>query len=183
MLKAQNLTFTDLSKTVGERWLALTSDEKEAWKQTAAGPWEDYKVKVANYQKSEKYKAYQKYSQEFKATQESKKPTRKKGMTQGFKIPPEHPSEASKYPHLDTSHGSLERSSMQGSKLAIKKLKREEENWREGDRTLSPRIRQACEPCRRKKMKCHGEHPTCRQCKDSSTECEYDRGRQYARRM
>jgi len=185
-LKAHNLTFTDLSKTVGERWQALSPEEKEAWKQRGAGPWDDYKEKVAVYQKTDKYKAYQKYVMEFKATQESKKSTRKQSVTQPnpatFKTPSHYPSETSKQLHPDTSSGSQGNSDRRGSRVAIKRLKREEESWGEGEKTRSPRIRQACEPCRRKKMKCHGEQPTCRQCKETTTECQYDRGKQNARR-
>lgn len=177
------MTFTDLSKTVGERWQALSPDEREAWKQTAVVPWEEYKEKVAEYQKTEQCKAYQKYVHEFKAAQESKRPAKKPSMAQARKWPSEAHSEASKKLHLTTSQGIREMSNKQGSRVAIKKLEREEQVWDEVEKTRAPRIRQACEPCRRKKMKCHGEHPKCRECKESSTECQYDRGRQHARRM
>ncbi|UPK99703.1 hypothetical protein LCI18_010638 [Fusarium solani-melongenae] len=39
--------------------------------------------------------------------------------------------------------------------------------------SLQPQIRQACEPCRRKKTKCTGERPTCSYCKRLKTECYY----------
>ncbi|KAI9228080.1 MAG: hypothetical protein DHS80DRAFT_16133, partial [Piptocephalis tieghemiana] len=35
------------------------------------------------------------------------------------------------------------------------------------------RLAQACEPCRRKKVKCNGQHPTCSRCAALNLECNY----------
>lgn len=72
-LKSQGLSFTEMSRRVGERWQSLNPDEKERWKQQAALPWETYKAQLAEYQQSDGYKTYTQYLANFKHAQWAKK--------------------------------------------------------------------------------------------------------------
>lgn len=72
-LKSQGLSFTEMSRRVGERWQSLNPEEKESWKQKAALPWETYKAQLAEYQQSNDYKTYTQYLANFKHAQGVKK--------------------------------------------------------------------------------------------------------------
>lgn len=72
-LKPQGLSFTEISRRVGERWQSLSEGEKESWKQKAAPPWENYKAELAEYQQSDSYKKYSQYLANFKRAQWVKK--------------------------------------------------------------------------------------------------------------
>lgn len=71
--KLQSLTFTDISRLVGESWQALAPEDKERWKQDAAAPWEEYKMQLAAYQQSENHKQYLRYLEKFKRDQAAKR--------------------------------------------------------------------------------------------------------------
>jgi hypothetical protein len=66
-IKDQKLSFTDIAKTVGERWQSLSSEEKKAFEQRAAGVKEDYNTKLAEYKLTDSYTEYQRYLDDFKA--------------------------------------------------------------------------------------------------------------------
>lgn len=183
-LKSQGLSFTNLSRQVGERWQALSTAEKEAWKLRGAGPRDKYKADVAEYSKTEKFRQHQKYLAEFKATQGGKKMERKQSVNR--RSPAMHKAEAyssgmsmspPKPRQVDPVSGGQGESSRTLSKVAIKRLKIDEENWTGSGKARSPRARQACEPCRRRKIKCNGEQPACRQCTDNGGECHYENGK------
>lgn len=72
-LKPHGLSFTEMSRRVGERWQSLDQREKESWKQKAALPWESYKAELAEYQQSDNYKKYAQYLADFKRAQWVKK--------------------------------------------------------------------------------------------------------------
>ena len=180
-LKAQNLSFTNLSKQVGERWQAISADEKEAWTQRGAGPWEEYKRKVAEYQKTEQYQEYQEYLAEFKAAHPGDKTVKGQNAAQQSSTslktsdryhsstsgssPKQHPS-ASSYA---SQTGSLQ----YGPKVAMKRMRRDEESSSGGQTTRSTRPVQTCEPCRLSKNECDGDQPICRQCRNNGVECRY----------
>ena len=188
--KDQALSFTKLSRLVGERWQALSPAERDYWKQKAAIPWEKYKEELAQYQKTEQYQEYQKYLEEFRAAEARKHPEKKQGSTHRpspllYKKPGNAggSSEASPKPvevrrqtvPMESSVGS---SDARASKMPIQRLKQEpgeSQARREGNR--SARVRQACEPCRSRKVKCHGEQPTCRHCHEVGVRCFYETGK------
>lgn len=66
-LKSQPLSFTKMSKQVGERWQRLTPEDKHIWTQRAAIPREDYKIKFAKYQQSENHRRYLQYLADFRS--------------------------------------------------------------------------------------------------------------------
>ena len=187
-LKDQSLSFTELSRQVGERWQALSPEERDYWKQKAAIPWEKYKADLAQYQKTEQYQEYLKYLGEFKAAEARKHPEKKQGSTHRqspllCKKPGNAggSSEASLKPvetrrqraPIDPSVEASE--ATRASKLPIKRLKQEPgEPQARKEANRSTRVRQACEPCRQRKIKCHGEQPTCRHCHEVGAKCYYE---------
>ena len=66
-LKDQDLSFTKIARTVGERWQALTSDQRRPFEDQACGAKERYLEELANYKETEEYKDYQKYLWDFNA--------------------------------------------------------------------------------------------------------------------
>lgn len=185
-LKDQNLSFTDLSKVVGEQWQQLSRDQKEEWKNRRAVPWERYKAELADYHKTDEFQEYQRYSADFKAAQIAKNPQGKSGTTTQSPVSSthRHTSFSSKQRQIAGSLTRQPESERKHSKVAIKRLKRDEESWNQGlgSGTRSPRVRQACESCRNRKIKCYGEQPTCRHCRELGLECYYANGRREQRK-
>ena len=185
-LKNQNLSFTDLSKVVGEKWQRLTRDEKEEWKIKGAVPWERYKTKLAEYQKTDGFREYQRYLAEFKATQAAKNPQRRPSSTIQSPVSPtqENAGFSSKHRRMAASPTGQSMSERKDSKVASKRLKRDEDIWDQAPDLVTPpsRVRQACESCRSRKIKCYGEQPMCRHCRELGLECYYASGRGDRRR-
>ena len=180
-LKEQNLSFAELSKVVGEKWQQLTRDEKEEWKTKGVVPWERYKAELAEYQKTDDSQDYQQYLTEFKAVQAAKNPRRKPSTTLQSPVPstPWATGVSSNLRQMAVSPTGQSGSERKPSKVAIKRLKRDEETWNQGrgSATHSPRVRQACELCRNRKIKCYGEQPMCRHCRELGLECNYASGK------
>jgi hypothetical protein len=55
-LKAENKSFTDLAKIIGDRWKNISAEEKERYESRALTEREAYLKKVADYQKTDAYK-------------------------------------------------------------------------------------------------------------------------------
>ena len=186
LLKSQKLSFTDLSKGVGEKWQRLTRDEKEEWKTKGAVPWERYKANLAVYQKTDNFREYQRYLAEFKATQAAKNPQRRSSSTIQSPVSSTQQTTgfSSKHRRMAASPTGQSVSGRKDSKVAIKRLKRDEDIWDQapGPVTRPPRVRQACESCRSRKIKCYGEQPTCRHCRELGVECYYASGKRDQRR-
>lgn len=176
-LKDQNLSFTESSRLVGERWQNLSPDEREAWKQRGAVPWEKYKSDMAEYQKTDGFQEYQRYLTDFKAAHAAKKPDRRPSSSQHNQSPSDYQGgNITELPSpVADSRRSVAFPSPKGAKKGLKRLKKDDESWEAGSH--SPRVKQACEPCRQRKIKCHGEHPTCRHCRESGVDCYYSGGR------
>jgi hypothetical protein len=66
-VRAQNLSFTDIAKLVGDRWQKLTSEDKEPFESQANAAKEKFNVEFALYKKTDFYKQYTHYIAEFKA--------------------------------------------------------------------------------------------------------------------
>ena len=187
-LKEQNMSFADMSKIVGEKWQQLTGDEKEEWKRKAAVPWERYKAELAEYQKTDDFRDHQRYLADFKASQAAKNPQRRSSSTIQSLVSstptPRAASSSSKHPQVAVSSTGQLESERKDPKVAIKRFKRDEETWNRGSslETPSPRVRQACESCRNRKIKCYGEQPTCRHCRELGVECYYASGKRDQRR-
>ena len=185
-LKSQNLSFADLSKEVGEKWQRLTRDEKEEWKRKGAVPWERYKADLAEYQKTDDFRKYQRYLAEFKATQAAKHPQRRASTTiqSPMSATRGNTSLSSKHRPMAASPTGQSISEQKDSKVAIKRLKKDEDIWNQAaDLVTRPsRVRQACESCRNRKIKCYGEQPTCRHCRALGVECYYASGKRDRRR-
>lgn len=186
LLKEQNLSFIKLSKIVGEKWQQLSRDEKEEWKQKGVVPWERYKAELGEYQKTDEFRDYQRYLAEFKAAQTAKKPQGKSDTMMQNPVPSTQRSAefSSKHRQMAVSPTKHPESEGDHSKVAMKRLKREEESWNQspGSGTWSPRLRQACESCRNRKIKCYGEQPACRHCRELEIECYYASGRRDQKR-
>ena len=182
-LKDQNLSFTELSRAVGERWQKLNPDEKEKWKEKGAMPWERYKAELEEYQKSDDFRQYQQYSAEFKAGQAARSQQSKPGIRQQSMRQPTYgsTSSSSNQPQMEYSPTKSSRSEHKHSKVAIKRLHSGDQG--PGSEKRSPRVRQACESCRARKIKCYGEQPSCRHCRDLGQECYYARGKRDQRRL
>lgn len=68
-LKGRNLTFTEIAKLVGENWQNLTRAEKEPFETQAQEAKEKYNRDLAEYKKTENYRKYNEYLQEFRTKQ------------------------------------------------------------------------------------------------------------------
>lgn len=66
-VRAQNLSFTDIAKLVGDRWQRLDANEKEPFESQANAAKERFKAELAQYQKTDAYKQYTQYIADFKA--------------------------------------------------------------------------------------------------------------------
>ena len=185
-LKEQKLSFTELSKVVGEKWQQLAGEEREEWKKKGAVPWERYKAEVVEYQKTDDFREYQRYVAEFKAAQASKNPQGKSSTTMQTLAPSSHQStgDSSKHRQMPINPTARSESEENNYKVAIKRLKRDEETWNQGQDSgnTSLRVRQACESCRSRKIKCHGEQPTCRHCRELQIHCHYSSGKRAQKR-
>ena len=180
-LKAQNLSFTNLSKQVEKQWQNLTSDEQEAWNQRGAESWEDYKTKMAEYQRTDQYREYQRYLADFKATQVAQKPSSRQIViresptalrpyapdTSTFSLTQHQPSS----PSLDQGTPT-----QKDTKDVTRSAKKDEESWTRR-RTTGVRGRPKCEPCRQQRLDCDGRQPVCRHCERNARDCRYEKRR------
>ncbi|KAF3920649.1 hypothetical protein ABW21_db0206130 [Orbilia brochopaga] len=71
-LKGQTLSFTEIARLVGERWKALEPEQKDDYENQAMTLKERYNQELAVYKKTEEYKAYLKYLDEFKSKEAAK---------------------------------------------------------------------------------------------------------------
>lgn len=69
-LKGRILSFTEIAKTVGERWQVLPPDEKATYESRSQAMKDNYYAQLAEYKKTQDYVDYQKYLAEFKAKHE-----------------------------------------------------------------------------------------------------------------
>ena len=65
-MKGQDLSFTEIAKTVGERWQVLILPEKESCERQAQALKERYYSDLAAYKKMPEYAKYQEYLADFK---------------------------------------------------------------------------------------------------------------------
>ncbi len=185
-LKEQNqsLSFTELSKRSGEKWRSLSPRELETWKQRAAVPWQKFKADVVEYKKTEQYREYERYLADFKAGQAGKQSERKSSMSQQ-----QSPVSSKRYmnyrtgPRSSPKRPDLDRRSTapipatQQNPVSLKRFKKDNEGWGDNQVTAhSTRGRQACESCRARKIKCYGEKPNCRHCRELGIDCQYGNG-------
>ena len=152
-----------------------------------AGDWDEFRRDSAEYAKTQNYRDYQAYVEDFKATQEAKNTGQKAGA-QGSPTAMQSPAlqaEASFRPY-EPPHNPAQQAGpqgRQGPKMPIKRLRMEEEARSSRSSSRLARAKQACEVCRRRKIKCYGEQPTCRNCKESATVCTYESGSNQAKKM
>ena len=66
-LKAQELSFTEIAKLVGERWQELRTSEKEPCERQAQEMKERFYSELAEYKKTPQWGDYQQYLADFKA--------------------------------------------------------------------------------------------------------------------
>ena len=61
------MTFTEIAKHVGENWQGLTAAEREPFETQAQLAKDKYNQDLSEYKKTDEYKQYMVYLQEFKA--------------------------------------------------------------------------------------------------------------------
>ena len=66
-LRHQKLSFTEIAKTVGEKWQVLTPEGKEPFEREAISAKENYATSMVVYKKTEHYREYSRYLADFKA--------------------------------------------------------------------------------------------------------------------
>jgi len=69
-LKGKDLSFTEIAKTVGERWQVLAPDEKATYESRSQAMKDHYYAQLAEYKKTQEYAQYQDYLVDFKAKHE-----------------------------------------------------------------------------------------------------------------
>ena len=69
-LKGQDLSFTEIAKTVGERWQVLAPDDKATYESKSQAMKDNYYAQLAEYKKTRDYEHYQDYLEDFKAKHE-----------------------------------------------------------------------------------------------------------------
>ena len=179
-LKAQDLSFTKLSKYVGEKWQNLSAAEKEAWKQKGAGPWEEYKAKVAEYQKTDQYQQYQKYLADFRAGQTMKSGSISSSTharsgtfgTQEFNLRGPASSSAKLGRSDSSSPGQLDSVEID-AKRGRKRSRTIESPSVQSENVKNTRARRACKRCQQRKIRCSGHRPKCVHCEKTGEECTY----------
>lgn len=69
-LKGQELSFTEIAKTVGEKWQVLAPDDKATYESRSQAMKDRYYAQLAEYKKTQDYASYQQYLVDFKAKHE-----------------------------------------------------------------------------------------------------------------
>ncbi|GAB7332971.1 hypothetical protein MBLNU13_g04670t1 [Cladosporium sp. NU13] len=69
-LKGKDLSFTEIAKTVGERWQVLAPDDKATYESRSQAMKDRYYAQLAEYKKTQDYANYQSYLEDFKAKHE-----------------------------------------------------------------------------------------------------------------
>lgn len=69
-LKGKDLSFTEIAKTVGERWQVLAPDDKATYESKSQAMKDRYYAQLAEYKKTQDYAQYQNYLEDFKAKHE-----------------------------------------------------------------------------------------------------------------
>ena len=69
-LKGKDLSFTEIAKTVGERWQVLAPDDKATYESRSQAMKDHYYAQLAEYKKTQDYAHYQNYLEDFKAKHE-----------------------------------------------------------------------------------------------------------------
>jgi hypothetical protein len=62
----QGLSFTEIAKTVGERWQVLLPQHRKEYERQAKVAKDNFHAQLAEYKKTPQYDAYQKYLEEFR---------------------------------------------------------------------------------------------------------------------
>ncbi len=195
-LKSQSLSFTEISRRVGEKWQALSSEEKDSWKKQAAVPWEKYKADLTEYQQSDHYKQYSQYLTFFRRIQAAKRRDILQRKNGGWCIlivllEPHMKLIAS---YFTASQPSSPIISFRSSTRAMASQSKEVKSGcpktattgvkRESDTTTAsiggpcgPGINQACESCWQRLARCPGETPICQNCRNLKVACVYTDGK------
>jgi len=66
-VRAENLSFTDIAKLVGDRWQKLSPEDKEPFESKANEAKEIFHAELTRYKKTDSYKEYMQYIGDFKA--------------------------------------------------------------------------------------------------------------------
>jgi hypothetical protein len=80
-LKGKDLSFTEIAKTVGERWQVLAPDEKATYESRSQAMKDHYYAQLAEYKKTQEYLQYQDYLVDFKAKHEHGSKSRSSNLT------------------------------------------------------------------------------------------------------
>jgi hypothetical protein len=75
--EVSQLTFVDIAREVGRRWQDLAAEKKRIWESTAARAMQEFESQMDEYKKTDNWRKYQAYLNEFK-TQQSALSTGKK---------------------------------------------------------------------------------------------------------
>ena len=201
LLATENFDFPKISRQVGERWQALSAEEKNTWKQQTQGPQNKYKEEMERYRGTAEHSEYKQYADGFQARQASKNgrdgrvavgrraSSSNKGSANVYSTPRQTSAGTGKT--LSDSYGStagmvgpqsgMSVAGMLGSpetKVPVQRLRRNsaEEVTEKGERKA--RSKQACEPCRQKRTNCNEERPACGRCLELNIQCYCSSGKE-----
>ncbi|KAJ4375346.1 hypothetical protein N0V83_002432 [Neocucurbitaria cava] len=111
-------SFTEIAKEVGNRWRELSPEERvDIWETPAADRLQDYKKDLQRYKRTENYRSYQTYVEEFKRQQhhpdskllsDNKSPSTHESVSSGQLPASEGELEATRQESVDTDDLDLE---------------------------------------------------------------------------
>lgn len=75
--------------------------------------------------------------------------------------------------------GLQERHRKAPSDVVLKRLKKDNEGWGSSQGTTQQTTlgERSCESCKARRLRCHGEKPSCRHCRELGIECQYKIGK------
>lgn len=201
VLEPENLEFPEISREVGQRWQALSAEEKDVWKQRAQGPRDKYKEDLSRYEETPEHLEHKQYVERFQAKQ-TRKGMGEDRIANGSQSSPSHRGSTTSHPTSGPMSAGTDRtfsdcyeslailegpqSGLSGA-LPTGSLDRKLPNVtpRRGSMKgvikngeTKARSKQACDPCRQKKTKCNEVRPTCGHCLAMDIECRYSTGKE-----
>ncbi|MCJ1225733.1 hypothetical protein MMC12_002382 [Toensbergia leucococca] len=106
-LKPQSLSFTEIAKRVGESWQLLSPDDREPYELQASSDKERYHSALTKYKKTENYRDYAQYLNDFKAKNATSHQDGKRQRLETERSPASSVSAGSQNEATESSVGSI----------------------------------------------------------------------------